>query len=48
MPSFVREIEYKQITFVGIGILGFPKTEIERKPQRNFQIDFIKIMLKNK
>lgn len=29
-----------------IGVLGFPKIEIERKPQRNFQTDFIKLVFK--
>lgn len=29
-----------------IGVLGFPKIKIKRKPQRKFQTDFIKLMLK--
>ena len=33
---------------IGVGILGFPKTEIERKPQRNFHSDFIKLMREHK
>lgn len=32
----------------GVGILGFPKIEIERKPQRNFPIDLIKLLLEHK
>lgn len=28
----------------GIGVIGFPKIEIERKPRRHFQTDFIKLM----
>lgn len=27
-----------------VGVLGFPKAEIERQPQRSFQTDFIKLM----
>lgn len=30
-----------------VGILGFPKVEIERKPQRSFQTDFIKLVLEH-
>lgn len=29
-------------------MLGFPKIEIERKPQKNFQINFIMLMLEHK
>ena len=32
----------------GTGFLGFPKIEIKRKPQRNFQTCFFKIMLEHK
>lgn len=32
----------------GIGGWGFPKIEIERKPQGNFQTDFIKFTLEHK
>ena len=31
-----------------VGILGFPKLEIERKLQGNFQTDFIKLILEDK
>lgn len=31
-----------------LGVLGFSKIEIKRKPQKNLQIDFIKLMLKQK
>ena len=37
---------YSSLT--GIGVLGFSKIEIERKHQRNFQTDFIKLILKYK
>lgn len=30
------------------GILHFPKTEIRRKPQKNFQMHFIKVMLEHR
>lgn len=30
-----------------IGVLGLPKIEFKRKPQRNFQEDFIKLMLEH-
>lgn len=32
----------------GLGIVGFPKIEMERKPQRNFPADFIKLMLEHR
>lgn len=32
----------------GIRVLGFPKREIKRKPQKNFQTDFIKLMLEHR
>lgn len=31
-----------------VGDLGFPETEIKRKPQHNFQTNFIKLMLEHK
>ena len=36
------------MSVISIRVLGFPKTEIQRKPQRNFQTDFIKVMLEHK
>lgn len=35
-------------TVTRVGILGFPKIKIERKPQRNNQTDFMKLMLEQK
>lgn len=36
------------ILFPALGVLGFPEIEIERKPQRNFQADFVKLVLEHK
>ena len=36
------------VSITSIGILGIPKIEIERKPQGNFQADFIKLIDKHK
>ena len=32
----------------GTGVLGFPRIVIKRKPQRNFQTDFMKLGLEHK
>lgn len=32
----------------GIGVLGLPKVETERKPQRNFQTDLITLLLEHR
>ena len=41
-------VKVKDGNVTSIGVLGFPKTEIEGKPQINFQTDFIKLMFKHK
>lgn len=36
------------LVLISIGVFGFPKIEIEGKPQIHFQTNFIKLMLEYK
>ena len=48
LPTQDTHVHIKPLLVTGMRVLGFLKTEIERQLQRNFQMDFIKLMLEHK